>query len=203
MSELTKEDITYLLELCDGATDLPGPWGSFRRKVRSKLVAMRDGVRLGAQVFELRLAIGNSETKKIRKGVPASAWAPTLNEYAALKPWQLKQLREAVDWRILEACTSWRRWSMGIVRAPGHGKTGRVLDEGQSRKRIAVVTRYGRRKMDEVSCDSIGGKIPIDRFVRFGILRDDSDRWCQRIARYEPCAEGNEHVLFQVHELVK
>lgn len=172
----------------------------FLRQLRDRL---RPEAKLGDLILDFQLAIGSKETKKIRKGYPAQPWAPTLNEYAALRPWQCRQLRDAIDGCLLVATSKARlsALSMGILRAPSKGgKLGALLSAGSSRKRIVVVTRRSSAAMDEISADTIGGKMPIDRLVHWGILREDSERWCERRVRFEKCKRGRELVLIQVHE---
>lgn len=131
--------------------------------------------------------------------------APTLNVYASMRPWQRAQLRKYLSREFSEAL--WRNAPrvalLGVVRGPSkrRGMPGPVIDEGQSRRRLVVVTRYSSVMPDETSCDSIGGKAPIDMLVRMGILRDDSPKWCDRTARWERAKPGEGRFVLEVYEI--
>jgi hypothetical protein len=118
--------------------------------------------------------------------------APTMNVYASMLPWQRARAREAIMTVLSYAARTSPGCLLGIVRGPAkkRGRLGAVVDGGHSRRRHVVVTRYSSRRPDEVSCDTVGGKLPIDCLVRAGVLRDDSAKWCTREARWERVPRG-------------
>ena len=134
---------------------------------------------------------------------------PTMNAYASWKPWQRARARREImvalngaAWTALPGEHQWRAPWLGIVRGPSsrRGMLGPVVREGESRKRRVVVTRRSARQPDEVSCDTLGGKMPIDALVRAGILRDDSPRWLERVARWERATGAEQGVRVEVYE---
>lgn len=162
----------------------------------------------GRQVFSLELPISSRKCVKAARSRKdyRFAWAPTMNEYSGLPGWQKAQLRKAIDEQLVIAGTRWDGWQMGVKRAPAHLKTGspgKLLDVGRGRRRIVRVTRSSRSSPDEAgSVDSCGGKIPLDRLVAYGVLVDDSERWCLREASWGPAAAGEGRVVVEVFEML-
>ena len=168
----------------------------------------REGFDLGAHVFQLELVLTSASKAGARPairerarmriergtgGVPLKALpkgvgpkvvyalhAPTMNEYNGLDKRQKEQLREATDAAILEAKTRWA-WNMGVVRRTilERNKPKDVVEGG--RRRVVVVNRFSSAPPDELSCDAIGGKIPIDRLVLADVLRGDTTEWLGRV----------------------
>lgn len=188
------------------------------RDLHVKLAELIARLERGPLVFRLELAITNPHAKARRKyrrarmdslssrtGEDRShVWGPTFNEYNGLTGWQKAKLRVAVDWRITEARTRYPNSDMGVERLPGkYGRVGRLAKRGQARRRIVHVTRESSSRPDDISADVIGGKLPIDRLVQAGILFDDSDEWCVRVARWQQVPPGRGRVVLEVFELAK
>ena len=57
------------------------------------------------------------------------------------------------------------------------------------------------RRIDDVSVDVVGGKIPVDRLVQAEILVGDSAKWLEREAAWEPCEPGEGRVIVEVYDL--
>lgn len=160
-------------------------------------------------VFRLELGIGTdaraaqAERRAARKRgekptTEIAAWAPTLNEYNGLKPWQKEQLRRSVDAAIEAELRHHPSALAGFVETVDP-KKGRHRAGG--RKRLVRVTRYSSRPVDELSADICGGKVPIDRLVRAGVLTADSPEALYREARYVPCPSGKGQVVVEVFDL--
>lgn len=130
------------------------------------------------------------------------ALAPTMNAYSSWEPWQRARARRDIMTLLSEVALKWRQCQLGIVRGPSkrRGMLGPVVTEGESRMRRVVVTRRSARQPDEVSCDACGGKLAIDCLVRAGILRDDSPRWLERVARWERATGAEQGVRVEVYE---
>ena len=133
-------------------------------------------------------------------------YAPTLNEYAQLDNWQRTKIRRAILNEIdAYLAAGWvygnQRADMGVKRMPGRrGMLGKLVSVGKGRKRIVEVIRKSGREPDEISADSIGGKIPIDQLVRAGILVDDSPKWCERKAHWVRADGKYQTVIVSVWE---
>lgn len=125
------------------------------------------------------------------RGVKVLEWrlprarAPRLNEYAYLKVWMKDRLRKELD---DEARELMKRWPAADLY-------------GAQKTRWVRVTRFSRNKIDELSVDVVGGKMPIDSLVRVGILHDDNQRFLIREARQLTTSHGNTHVLIEVFEV--
>ena len=132
--------------------------------------------------------------------VPLVPHAPTMNEYNGLTAWQKEKLREAVDGVVLTAKAGWTNWRMGVTRRAvlERGKPKAVVEGG--RRRVVVVTRYSAGAPDELSCDAIGGKIPIDRLVHADVLRGDTAEWLARVPVWTPAPREQGRVVVDVHE---
>lgn len=145
------------------------------------------------------------EAKKTagRSRVPMGIFAPTLNEYHGLKSWEIASVKKQIGKQIAQAMATYHSWNMGVRESVKlvKGKVRRERSGG--RRRIVVVTRYSLRRPDEIAADSIGGKMPIDRLVAAGVLRGDSDKWCERIARWEHAPAGTGRVVVEVFEEVR
>ncbi len=129
----------------------------------------------------------------LERGVKVFEWripnelAPTMERYAFLRKWAKGHLGKKLDdrvQRILEQAV----WPAALLN-------------GAQRKRWARVTRFSTQRMDDVSVDVIGGKMPIDTLVRAGILADDSGELLHRDPLWRKTAKGNTHVLIEVYEL--
>lgn len=109
--------------------------------------------------------------------------APTMNVFCNMKPWQKAKVRQGVDAVIATA----------VFRA------GRETPACET-KRKAVVTRYSSRQPDEIASDIVGGKVPIDRLVRAGILAGDSAKWLERETHWVRSKPGDGKVVVAVYD---
>lgn len=140
--------------------------------------------------------------------------APTLNRYASIKRirgkggyrFVMHKLNDDVDSAIAAAKGDWPAWGMDdlvvtqqhrIVRGKLRAKEMRT---GGRRRRV-VVTRYSSVEPDEVSCDVVGGKVPLDRLVQAYVLVDDNRKWCEREAHWRPAPPKQGRVIVEVYEL--
>ena len=150
-----------------------------------------------APVFVLALPLkldqGTTKTGKVKK--PLSL-CPTLNEYNGMQGWVKARVREAVDHAIAET------FSEGHVGAAFYFLcfAGTNSIKCTKRRRV-VVTRHSSREPDELAVDVIGGKIPIDRLVKLGILAGDSRKWLDREARWEYAPPKAGKLVIEVYEV--
>ena len=158
----------------------------------------------GHKVFSVKLALGSVMQKRIKARLPASAWAPTSNEYNGLKGWQKENLRESVDSAIISASNAWPDAQMGITRArpTKKGRLGPVVTRGSARRRVVVVTRYSTSQPDSLEPDVLGGKIPLDRLIHRGILFQDDPKWLGRFGAWLHAPAGEGYVIIDVHECI-
>ncbi len=112
--------------------------------------------------------------------------ALTMNAYAHKKGWMKKKMRAALDAAIVELLPQ-------FPKAEVHGAKLR---------RWVRVTRFSPQRVDDLSIDVLGGKMPVDALVRCGILADDNDAMAFREPRWEKTARGNTHVLVEVFTMV-
>jgi hypothetical protein len=136
---------------------------------------------LAAMVFRWVIPLFKSAPLKAYK----LALAPTLNAYGSMKPWMQAQLRKELDLRLLAEVAKW--------------PACRLL--GERRPRAVRVTRYSSVTPDEIGVDVLGGKVPVDRLVRAGILAGDTGALLQREARWEKAPPGGGHLLVEVFDL--
>ncbi len=113
--------------------------------------------------------------------------ALTLNAYAHKKGWAKKKMRQALDDKIREMLPSFPKAEL----------------HGGMRRRWVRVTRFSTQRVDDLSIDVLGGKMPVDALVRLQILVDDNDKWTFREPRWEKTERGNTHVLVEVFEMVE
>jgi len=175
--------------------------GAIVKRIDADGIVTPEAAKLGASATHpLRLA-----TLRVYRVELPLEMAPTLNCHAAMRPWQRAKLRQQLGGVMRDAAWLWTSCALGIVRGPSKrpGMPGPVIDEGHARRRRVVVTRRSSVRPDEVSCDSIGGKAPLDMLVRLGILRDDNARWCERDAKWERAARGAGRVVVDVFEIEK
>lgn len=137
--------------------------------------------------------------------------APPMNSYANMRGYQRAKIRTAVDGYILQALSS-REWP-GALMGVRRKKSGKIIKvKGKPRVRISTeitggraravhVLRATKERLDELSCDTAGGKIPIDRLVQHGILRGDSARWCRRSAAWQSAKLREGFMMVLVYEL--
>jgi hypothetical protein len=159
----------------------------------------------GELVFRIVLPTG-SEARKDRKArgekAPMGLFAPTLNEYGSLETWQRHKLSQALDGAIFIEKLKWPCPLAGF-------KTERSIVDGRlvsmrkgGRKRLVVVTRRSAHRVDEVTADVLGGKMPIDRLVHAGVLVGDAQNCIVREAHWEKLgADETAHVVVEVYEL--
>ena len=130
--------------------------------------------------------------------------APTMNAYACMTGRQRAKIRRKVDHVILLETQRQKGWSMGVKRkTKGAVKSQRMvtitmISGGHQRK--VRLTRHSSREPDELSVDVMGGKIPVDRLVHAGVLREDDRIWLQREARWTPAPPSKGHVLIEVFD---
>lgn len=157
-------------------------------RLRVRLAFAELGPEWGHKVLEWRFPLYRLHTLvrgknkgKVRKKV----LAPRLNEYASMQVFARAELYETLDFMILEATKAWP--AAALVDHP--------------RPRAVRVTRFSSRKPDEISVDSIGGKIPLDRLVQAGVLMGDNSKQLQREAIWFPALPTAGEMLIEVFEL--
>ena len=168
-----------------------------------------DARKLLAQNSSERRALRETLGRKaLPKGVgpakPRLLFAPTMNEYVSLAPWQKEDLRKLYDEEIERLKAQWPRWSCGVVRRTVQGKGGveRVVQEG-GRRRAIILTRESSVRPDDPSAgDAVGLKIPADRLVTAGVLRGDTSEWLVRHCLWKPAKRGEGRVVVDVYEVV-
>jgi hypothetical protein len=184
---LTKSELEALVELLEHARErgllapsLAGWWWALQHKLRliADQTVVLDADRLA---FALTLPLRVTSAK----GSGTVSLAPTLNEYATLHrtPWLLKGLRSRLDGEIRRAIA---RWPDAMARG---------------RRRAVVFTRRSSRRPDEISVDGCGGKVPIDRLVRAGVLAGDAGKRLVRDARWEPADPGDGEFVVEVFDV--
>jgi len=169
----------------------------------------------GVQVFHLELPTGAEERDRVKArkksglGAKVVAWAPSMNEYSGMLGWQRAKIRTAIDTFIKDSIPHWPNWFAG------HKTEAKIVDKKKGlatvkvvvktriggRKRMVRVTRFSPRKLDELSVDIIGGKIPLDRLVEAGILVDDDPIALIRETAWYPCGDSQPRVVIEVFEL--
>lgn len=129
---------------------------------------------------------------RVEKGERVLSWriprdqAPTMNEYAYMKGWQKTKRRQQLD-------TELRALLPQFPKAELHGAQHR---------RWVRVTRFSTQRVDDLSVDVLGGKLPVDSLVRCGVLVDDNEAFMIREPRWESTKRGNTHVLVEVFAVV-
>ncbi len=120
--------------------------------------------------------------------------ALTMNAYAHKKGWMKKKLRVELDRQVNDLLDLPR----DVVLGTGfpHARLN-----GAKKRRWLRVTRFSTQRVDDLSIDILGGKMPVDALVRCGILADDNDAMAFREPRWEKTARGNTHVLVEVFEI--
>lgn len=141
---------------------------------------------LGPMVFRLQLPL---------------ELAPSMNVYSHLKHWERGKLATRVDEQIMLAIGRYPDWRAGFTDDARivKGKIRMIRHGG--RRRHVVVIRESSRELDELSCDVAGGKIPIDRLARAGVLVGDSKKWIDREARWLPAHPNQGRVVLEVYDL--
>lgn len=113
--------------------------------------------------------------------------APTMNELGHMKFWRKKKLK-------LELDDALRTLLPAFPAAPMNGSELR---------RWLRVTRFSTQRLDELSIDILGGKLPVDSLVRCGVLANDDEAHVRREPRWEKTPRGNTHVLVEVFEIAQ
>lgn len=139
---------------------------------------------LVARMFD-EVRVAQERGKKVFEWRLPRARAPRLNEFAYLKVWMKDRLRTELDDQARELMKQWPDADL----------------HGAMKMRWARVTRFSRNKIDDVSVDVLGGKMPIDSLVRLGVLHDDSQKWLIREALCASTRHGNTHVLVEIFEV--
>jgi len=179
---------------------------------RTDLVAKLDAAisvhEKGALVFRLELALWSTVAtarRQKRRGAempaPPKLWTPTMNEYKGIRSYEVTKVKTAIDEAILRAKALYPRWSCGVTESARLERGKPVVRRHGGRRRLVVVERESKRPPDELSTDAIGGKVPIDRLVVAGILRDDNAEWCLRLPKWTPVPKGAGRVIVSVYEL--
>jgi hypothetical protein len=185
MSALSRRDLRLLYVFLDGRRGADAE--ALRTKLRL-LIAERAGERAwGAKVFELTipLSVKRTVTRGKRAGrIVTDHLAPTMNVYGSMEVFQRAALYKAIDLRILAECSKWPRCL------------------GATDKRAVRVTRRSSVKLDEVTVDVCGGKVPLDRLVQAGILRGDTTEDLEREAVWEKARPGQGCLIVEVFELL-
>lgn len=153
-----------------------------------RMLAERAGADFGDRVFELvlPLSVKRGPSPRTGKDRKPMVLAPTLNQYDSMQPFEQKRMREQVDLRIMAELKAWPR----------------ALLRGESRRRGVRVVRRSASPCDEMSVDVLGGKIPIDRLVKAGVLRGDSMNDLVREALWQPAPPGEGTLTVTIFELV-
>ncbi len=126
----------------------------------------------------------------VEKGERVLAWriprdqAPTLNVFAYMKGWQKKKRCRALDEALRAILPSFPK----------------ALLHGSEARRWVRVTRFSTQRVDDLSIDVLGGKLPVDSLVRCGVLHDDDDAHMIREALWLKCKRGETSVLVEVFE---
>lgn len=203
--ELTVNDLRVIrAELRLLASPSPSPW---RVDLDAKIDRIIEARTPGPQCFRMELRLGGDDRARVRaekKGAPKGptlVWAPSLNEYNGLVGWQKAKLRKAMDKAILVERGRWARARCGSKETPSIVKGKVRISRSGGRRRLVVVTRYSSRRPDELSCDVLGGKMPIDRLVLAGVLAGDDDAALVREGRWERVPDGDGRVVVDVFEL--
>lgn len=110
--------------------------------------------------------------------------APTMNVYANAKPWQRAKWRKEVD----------RYVSRAAMRRPD------ATTALGCRRRIVVI-RHSSREPDEISVDTCGGKVALDRLVQAGFFADDRRKYCERDASWQRAKPGEGYLMVEVMEV--
>lgn len=178
MTALTKADLRNLHRLVSAHQPLSRPV-----TLEEIVLAGELGNKLARLVVEMRPTLEKGALV-LSWRVPRE-WGMTLNEYAGKPGWSKRKIRLAMD-DALRAM---------IPTFPGADLCG------AKKRRWTRITRFSQRRPDELACDAIGGKCPIDALVRCGVLANDNDTYLLREARWEKTAPGNVHVLVEVWEI--
>lgn len=193
---LTAEHLTMVRGLVarEVALDPGAPWQAVLAELDRQTMPARE------PVFRLVLPIEPAKVKSGRKCVDVEL-APTMNQYASMPGWKRAIARAAVDRRVAAARFVWARWSADkkVDRHIVGGKLREKVVGGK--RRLVVVTRRSSRRVDEISVDVAGGKLPIDRLVVAGVLAGDSAKWLDRRARWEPAPTGEGEVVIEVFDV--
>lgn len=153
------------------------------------------------RVFSVEFPIRSSLSKGALSARSGVAWAPTLNEYNGLEPWQKALLRKSTDWAIAAELSKWPRWHAGFAEEADVFKGKIRIRRIGGNKRTVYVTRESAKEPDERnSADSIGAKMALDRLVHAGVLVDDSRKWITRSAAWKKVARGSGRVIIDVWE---
>lgn len=181
MSALTKGELVALHRIVTAA-HLPA---ELRRDLD-----LEERVRAGELAERLARVI--AELRPVEeKGELVLSWriarqqAPTLNEYAFLKGWQKKRLRGELDALLRGLLPAWPKADLHCAQ----------------RKRWVRATRFSPNRVDEVSLDVLGAKMPLDALTRCGVLHDDDGAFLVREGRWEKCKRGETCVLLEVFEV--
>ena len=176
MTDLTKADVRLAIQRLMSLRP-PGP----------RPLSADELVEVNALVAKLE-AIGAEKANAVERGRLLFSWrvpreqALTLNQYAHMKGWQKKKMRAALDDEIRK-----------LLPLFPH-----ALTNGSLVKRWLRVTRLSTQKLDDLSVDSCGGKMPVDALVRCGVLADDNEKSVHREPRFEKTKPGNTHLLVEV-----
>jgi len=137
--------------------------------------------------------------------------APTMNEYARARPWDHARVQDAVDAAVLAARARWSGWHAGFTEraetkrrkpTPKNPATSRIfIRRTGGRRRLVRVARESSREPDELTCDVLGGKVPIDRLVQAGVLVGDSRKWIEREGVWRPANPKQGRVIFEVFDI--
>jgi hypothetical protein len=190
VTDLSKIEARAVVALIDSATStqLSGHLISIRDKLVRGLAEEASARAFGDLVFRmvLPLKVDVAPGPRSKRTKPLTlALAPTLNSYASMESWQRQKVYQHVDVRIMAEMAAWPRCKL----------------MANPRPRGVRVTRYSSVLMDEVSVDSAGGKIVIDRLVHAGILMGDTSAQLQREARWERAAPGGGNLLVEIFDL--
>jgi hypothetical protein len=185
MTRLTRHELRLIYVYLDGRRG--AEVDAVREKLR-RMIAERAGeLTWGRKVYEIMLPL--STPRLVTKGKHAGEYVrdpmcPTLNVYGSMEVWKRSALYKAIDIRILAELHKWPR---------ARQVTG---------KRGVRVTRHSSVTVDEITVDVIGGKVPIDRLVKAGILAGDSAAEIEREAVWVQASPKHGFLTAEVFELV-
>jgi hypothetical protein len=184
VTELSVAELKELYEICGARMSTCALLPKLARMIAERASTRAFGDLVFRMVLPLKIEIAPGP-RSTRSKPLTLAIAPTLNEYASMKGWQRQKVYKQVDPRIMAVMAAWPRCRL----------------MGKPRPRGVRVTRYSSVLMDEVSVDSAGGKIVVDRLVHAGILMGDTGAQLQREARWERAPPGGGNLLIEIYEL--
>ena len=189
---MNHNDLRTVIQVLDGVINGAVPVKSEKEMVDLRLRVAQEfaakGPERGEKVFEWRIPIIREHvlSRGKNKGkVRKKKCAPTMNELVNMDIWAKQEAREWQEKNLLDTLVSWPD----------------AVIQDTPRPRAVRVTRRSKLPPDELSCDAIGGKGPIDRLVEAGVLAGDGPKHLYREALWFAGANTGGEVLIEVFEL--